>query len=171
MTTFKKRIVCFIALLFVANADITNVFSGSTLVYTPSSPNTTTTQTQICDGKISPNFPVTTAIWGVCTGSTSKTPSIQMTASSAVSARTILTMLTNDTTTSTSITLTLGLSNGTTVTKTGTTNMVYYNTDVLSISSVKLSFTSSTTKYLCTPEFLVVDQHILWGITGRTASI
>ena len=94
-----------------------------------------------------------------------------MTVSSPVGARTILTTLTNDTTTNTTITLTIGLSNGTTLINTSEKNFVYYNTALLTMSSVALSFTSPTSKYLCTPELYVVDQHMLWGITGLTPGL
>ena len=83
MIISQKTIIGLVALIFVfdfATAITTNanIFYGTspTLTFTPSSPNTTTTQAQIYDGSIAPNWPVTNAIWGVCTGSTSKTPSV-----------------------------------------------------------------------------------------------
>ena len=166
MRIVPQILISLLALVFVAKADIKNVFSGANLIFSPSSPNSTTIQSQICDGQISPSLPISDAIWGVCTGSTSQNPSIQMTVSSPVGFRTIITTLANDTTTDTNITITALLSNGTTLTASGTRNFFCYSSALLMMSSTTLSLTSSTSKYLCTPEFLVVEQHMLWGING-----
>jgi hypothetical protein len=94
-----------------------------------------------------------------------------MNVSNPVGVRTILTTLSNDTTTSSNITVSIALSNGTNLSASGTVNLICYSTDLLTISSATLSLTSSTSKYLCTPEFLIVDEHMLWGIKGKTVGI
>lgn len=144
-----------------------NVFKGSAVTLSPP-PNPTPTPSQlesIWDGYFPPGVP--TNSWGTCTGAASTT-SITMTSSSAVIGRTILTTLSSDQTTGTTLSLSI---NGTTVLASAKiTNFQYYTGTRFYASSVTLTMTTTniSSGSLCTPEILVVDSHQIWGVNGRS---